>query len=190
MVPQGVVLSTFVVVFSYCSFPQTTASPIQKQYRSPGGSRVVVVPVASYESRVDFYTARGAKLCSADLSSGDGSHGYDVARAAWTPDGRYFVFSMKNSGGHSVMETPTLFFSGETHQLCSLDEYVDGNGIEFPDFRLIAPNTVEVTTNLKRGVRVSLDSLLRGSTKPKASACFSCSGGGVHKLGDPTRYDH
>ncbi len=184
----------FVVVLTCSALSQRKSTSISKQYRSPSGSRAVVVPVdklAGYESgesRIDFYSKRGPKLCSADFSSGDGEHGYGVVHASWTPDGRYFVFSLQSSGGHSVTETPTLFYSSPTHEFCSLDDYVDGNGIEFPDFRLSAPNTVEVTTNLNVTVRVSLDSLLKESRRP--SSCFPCTGGRVHKFGDPTDYNH
>jgi hypothetical protein len=193
MVRPGVICS-FVVVLTCSIFSQTKPNPIPKQFASPDGSRAVVAPVdkiagfESYESRVDFYSTRGSKLCSADFSSGDGEHGYGVVNAAWTPDGRYFVFSLESSGGHSVMETPTFFYSSPRREFCSLEDYVDGNSIESPDFHLSAPNTVEVTTNLKAKVRVSLDSLLKNSPPPSSSSCFPCTGGRVHKFGDPA--DH
>jgi hypothetical protein len=182
-----------VIVLACSTFSQTKPSPVAKQYRSPDGDRVAVVPViktgvVSHENRVDLYPKQGAKLCSADFSSGDGTHGYAVVNAAWTPDGRYFVFSLESSGGHSVEESPTFFYSSPRHELCSLDKYLDGNSIEFPDFHLSAPNTVEVTTHLKPNVRVSLDLLLRNS--PSASRCSPCDGGRMHEFGDQTDYNH
>jgi hypothetical protein len=189
-------ICAFVVVLTCSIFSQTKITPTSKQYSSPDGGRAVVVPVdknqgfESYESRVDFYSKDGSTLCSADFSSGDGTHGYGVVKAAWTPDGRYFVLSLQSSGGHSVMETPTFFYSSSAREVCSLDDYVEGNSIKSPDFHLGAPNTVEVTTNLKAHIRVSLDSLLKNSPRPSTSSCFSCSGGQVHEFGDPTNYNH
>ena len=59
------------------------------------------------ESRVNILTSRGDKVGSLDSSSEDGEHGFAVAKAAWTPDGDYFVYSLENSAGHAPCHTPT-----------------------------------------------------------------------------------
>src|ERR1039458_9112992 len=128
------------------------------QYKVPGGSKVVLSSVGTQgESRVEFFNPTGKRLCTADYTSADGSHGYYVAKAEWTPDKHFFVFSLESSGGHSVMNTPTQFFSLKDRSLCSLDSYVGEAGIEFADFRLSSPNTVEVEVNgIGTPVKVSL----------------------------------
>ena len=137
----------------------------ERAYSSPDGARIVIShpkrQTSTRESLVTFYSPKGAKLCSADYSSDDGEHGYGVAKAAWTPDGRYFVYSLESSGGHSVMNTRTEFFSRGALRICSLDYFVGGNGIEFADFQLIPPDIVEVTVNtVTKPVRVSLGTIM------------------------------
>jgi hypothetical protein len=161
------------------------------QYKVPGGSKVVLSSVGTQgESRVEFFNPSGKRLCTADYTSADGSHGYYVAKAEWTPDKHFFVFSLESSGGHSVMNTPTQFFSLREQSLCSLDSYVGGYGIEFADFGLRSPNTVEVRVNaIDAPVRVSLSSL---ATKAPSSehGCVPCKAGAVHIFGDRTPYQH
>ena len=123
-------------------------------------------------------------------SSADGDHGYVVAKAEWTPDARYFVFSLESSGGHSVMNTPTQFLSLRDRGLCSLDSYVGEAGIEFADFRLSSPNTVEVEVNgIGTPVKVSL-SFLATKAPNKEHGCVPCSSGTGHEFGDKTPYEH
>jgi hypothetical protein len=160
-----------------------------RSYSSPYGTRIVISHAkrraTTRESLITFYSSKGQKLCSADYSSEDGEHGYGVAKAAWTPDGRYFVYSLESSGGHSVMNTPTEFFSRDARQVCSLDAFVGGNGIEFADFQLSPPDTVELTVNaVAKPVRVSLGSIMNRSDKLWMQHCVPCTEGKVHKFGD------
>jgi hypothetical protein len=84
------------------------------------------------------------------------------------------------------MNTPAEFFSHDASQLCSLDSLVAGNGIEFADFRLIEPNTVEVAVNaVATPVRVSLDAIMGG--KQWSQHCVPCSEGKVHRFGASTK---
>ena len=161
------------------------------QYKVPGGSKVVLSSVGTQgESRVEFFNPSGKRLCTADYTSADGSHGYYVAKAEWTPDKHFFVFSLESSGGHSVMNTPTQFFSLKDRSLCSLDSYVGEAGIEFADFRLSSPNTVEVEVNgIGTPVKVSLSSLATKAPN-KEHGCVPCSSGTVHEFGDKTPYEH
>ncbi len=60
----------------------------------------MITPIGSGgESRVDIYTPHLNKVCSLDFSSEDGEHGYAVAKAGWTADENFFVFSLENSRG-------------------------------------------------------------------------------------------
>ena len=151
----------------------------------------MIVPIGETgESRVVFFDSKNKRLCTADYISLDGSHGFGVAKAQWTPDERYFVFSMTSSGGHSVMSTPTQFFSLRDQSLCSLDSYADKLPIEFAEFGLSAPNTVKVTVNgSEKPVLVALGSLEAKATN-KEHGCVPCKDGIVHDFGDSTPYEH
>jgi len=58
-----------------------------------------------------------------DFSSPDGEHGYGVDIAQWTQDSQFFVFSMSNSGGHSPMYKPVVFWSRRTNRFYQLNDY-------------------------------------------------------------------
>jgi len=53
------------------------------------------------ESRVAFRDKDGRLLNSKSFASARGVDGYYVASAQWSPDSRFFVFSLSSSGGHS-----------------------------------------------------------------------------------------
>ena len=170
------ILSSTVVV------AQTISKPVPHQYTASDGSRVVITPVGSdKENQIDIYTAHLDKLCTLDFSSGDGEHGYSVAKASWTADGNFFVFSLENSGGHSPWHTPTEFVSfgkynpGFRAQVCLLDSYLDDPGIMDPDFQLTAPNSV--TTHIygaSKDVTVSLSALISQHPVNGKSRCVPC----------------
>jgi hypothetical protein len=48
-------------------------------------------------------------LCALDCSSEDSEHGFGIVKAAWTPDNKYFVFSLTSSGGHQSWHFPKHF---------------------------------------------------------------------------------
>ena len=97
------------------------------RYRSPDGTLcavVVYLPTRRYgasESIVKMQTTTGHLLASRDYASPDGSHGYAVEQADWTPDSRFFVFSLVNSGGHSPWHSPAHFYSRRRHCFYGLD---------------------------------------------------------------------
>jgi hypothetical protein len=161
---------------------QSTSKPTPRQYRASNGSRAVITPVGpGGESRVDIYTSRLDKVCSLDYSSEDGEHGYFVAKAAWTADGNFFVFSLENSGGHSPWHTPTEFVSFEKYtpgfhaEVCLLDSYLDGPGISTPDFQLTAPNSVTTSVyNASKEITVSLSAITSQHPVNGKSRCVPC----------------
>ena len=172
----AVILSSTVVL------AQSASKPAARQYTAKDGRRAVITPAGSgRESRVDIYTPRLDKVCSLDYSSEDGEHGYFVAKAAWTADENFFVFSLENSGGHSPWHTPTEFVSfenstpGSHAQVCLLDSYLDDPGIMDPDFQLAAPNSV--TTHIydaSKDVTVSLSALTSQHPVNQKSRCVPC----------------
>lgn len=98
-------------------------------------------------------------LCSEDCFSSDGEHGFAVAKAGWTPDSKYFVYSLESSGGHSVIVIPTMFCSRLRKRIFNLGELVD-ESVVLPDFKLSAPNAVTVTLqSLQREKTIDLQAI-------------------------------
>ena len=171
--------------------PETTISEL----KSNDQSRALIVPVdhinGGHESRVEFYDSRGTRLCSADYSSTDGTHGFAVVKAAWSPDGRYYVYSMNSSGGHQPWHSPTEFFIRDDHQLCHLDAFFGSSGVATPSFKFRAPNTLTTEIDLAmRSVTVSLDSLRQTNRDNGAPKCLPCERGRVLDFGDETQPQH
>ena len=110
-----------------------------REYRSADGQfRAVVISLphaadGSGESRVEIHAASGTLLCAQDHGSADGQHGYRVERAAWTPDSRFFVYSLSSSGGHQPWHFPTHFIAVRGCKMRTLDD--DVGPITAPDFR-------------------------------------------------------
>jgi len=113
------------------------------------------------ESRVRVVSKEGEVLCQKEYSSEDETHGYSVAKSAWTPDSRFFVYSLQSSGGHSVMVIPTVFCSVARKQIQDIGDVL-GDNILFPDFSVEAPDKVTVTLQAgRKKVTVSLSELER-----------------------------
>jgi hypothetical protein len=106
------------------------------------------------ESRVDIRDRRGRLLGSQDYSDG-GTQGYQVGRAAWTADSRFFVFSTQSAGGHQPWHHPTHFYDRRTRRFGSLDAVVDGPGIDEGRFRLRP--SARVTVRVLGGRRATID---------------------------------
>ena len=85
----------------------------------------------------------GRILCSRNYGSEDGEHGYGVEKAAWTPDSRFFVYSLSSSGGHQAWHFPTDFISTTDYKFRRLDDFV--GPITDPDFTLTAPDIIKTS---------------------------------------------
>ena len=153
----------------------------KKEFKAKDGNRVVILPVgklsghADAESRIEFYSPQNQMLCALDYSSDDSEHGFGIVKAAWTPDNKYFVFSLTSSGGHQPWHAPTLFYSLSDNSIHSLDSYVDAAGISRGDFTLQAPNVVltEVQREESSPVKFRLDSL----SSRRSRNVLRCAGG-------------
>jgi hypothetical protein len=116
------------------------------EYFSPDGrlkALVIPLPKAPYgsgESRIELRSTDGTLLFSKSYASEDGEHGYGVEHAAWTPDSRFFVYSLSSSGGHQARHFPTDFIKVSTLSVHRLDEYV--GPITDPDFKVFPPDIV------------------------------------------------
>jgi hypothetical protein len=120
------------------------------EFGSPDGAlrAVVTSSGAGRESRVAI-VAKGRRLAQRSFASADGSHGYVVAHAAWTPDSQFFVFSLTSSGGHQPWLFPTYAYSRRSNRLGSLEGRIGAP--TDPDFRLSAPDVLSTQALGKGG---------------------------------------
>ncbi len=118
-----------------------------KEYRSPDGKYLAVVipypktPHGSGESKVEIHS-KDVIVSSASYSSEDGEHGFIVDRAEWSPDSKFFVYTMYSSGGHQAWHFPTYFISVDDFKTRYLDDYV--GSITQPEIMFTPPDTVQL----------------------------------------------
>jgi hypothetical protein len=162
MKPAFLVLT--MILFSIQLFEQGIPAKGRHQYIAPdGGAKATVLPVGKeagrteYESRIEFNLRDGATLCILDYSSEDNEHGFGVVKAQWTPDSRYFVFSLTSSGGHQAWHTPTQFFNRDDRTIRTLDDYFAGSGISEAEFSLVEPHTVKTQPLKDKAMPVSIN---------------------------------
>jgi hypothetical protein len=141
--------------------PELSCSQIKLQiYPSPDGTlRAVVYPAnisldvtPDMESRIVIRTNKGKTLTSKDYSSPRGFNGYYIVNAKWSPDSKFFVYSMSSSGGHSPWQFPMAVYGreavhgSEKDRIVGFSELINGNPTTSADFKFTGPNTVVVTS--------------------------------------------
>jgi hypothetical protein len=127
---------------------------LQQIHASPDKAlRALVLPVdvslyatPDMESRVVIRTSKGDTLTSKDYSSPRGTNGYYVSTAKWSPDSRFFVFSMVSSGGHSPWSYPMMVYSRQQNRIAKFGDMIDGKPTLSGDFSFSGPHTVIATT--------------------------------------------
>jgi hypothetical protein len=128
-------------------------------YPSPDKALIaVILPVdvslyltADMESRVAIYESSGKTISSKDFSSPRGENGYYVYRAAWSPDGEFFVFSITSSGGHSPWSYPMWVFSRQQKRFVDFSDLIGGKPTLVGEFSFAGPHTVHASTWKKAG---------------------------------------
>ena len=178
------VLTCLIALWAFAGFAASLGRT--HRYVAPDKSSIVEVVetrrqarAAGYESLVTVLAEDGKALCTIDYASDDGEHGFAVAKAEWTPDSRFFVYSLTSSGGHQPWHTPTDFYDRIHGVLRSLDNYFP-EGISKADFLLVAPNTVETEVWRGRPVPISVSlAALPAAQNSKATRPFvlNCQGG-------------
>lgn len=117
------------------------------KYPSPDGALIAVVTSfhtrSTAESKVELQAASGKLVAQRSYSSDDGEYGYGLAKAQWTPDSQYFVFSLESSGGHQPWHSPVQYFSRKNDTFLSLDDALD-NAVMNPQFVIGPPDRVTV----------------------------------------------
>jgi len=92
------------------------------------------------ESRLVIRNSSNKVLLTKNFSSKDTNHGSAIMRAAWSPDSKFFYFTMESSGGHQPWKVSSEFYSRAINQLFDLDEYLQPMGSI--NFSIQAPDIV------------------------------------------------
>jgi len=129
-------------------------------YPSPDGTtRALVYPVdislnatPDMESRVVIRTAKGETLTSKDYASPRGFNGYYVVNAKWSPDSKFFVYSLSSSGGHSPWQFPIAVYSRGKNAFGPFSDMIDGKPSLSADFKFTGPHTLIASTWKQAGV--------------------------------------
>jgi len=111
------------------------------------------------ESRIEILNANSRVVSVDSFTSGDGEHGLVVENAAWTKNSAFFVFSGYSSGGHQANNFSVLFYSRTANKFDSVEKYKPDLYVTQPEFRLIPPQTVEMTGIDDKPVRFDLGSV-------------------------------
>jgi hypothetical protein len=104
------------------------------------------------ESRVVIRTSTGKTLTSKDYSSPRGFNGYYVVTAKWSPDSKFFVYTMSSSGGHSPWQFPMAVYGREAARgskkdvIIEFSDLMNGNPTVSADFKFTGPHTIVATT--------------------------------------------
>jgi hypothetical protein len=99
------------------------------RYVSPDGMFVAnVIPNGKEvgnkraEDKIKIADKNGKVMSFYDFSSEDGEHGYGLDGGQWTVDSKFFVFRLRNSGGHSPMNAPIVFWSRSDSSFYQLND--------------------------------------------------------------------
>lgn len=135
--------------------PEASCADVKPRiYPAPDGMlRALVFPVdisldatPDMESRVVIRSSKGDTLASKDYSSPRGFNGYYVVDAKWSPDSKFFVYSMSSSGGHSPWQFPMAVYSREKNAFVAFSDMIDGKPTMSADFKFVGPHTVVAST--------------------------------------------
>lgn len=135
--------------------PDTSCFDVKPvSHPSPDGSlraSVLGVDASLYatpdmESRVVIRTADGTTRTSRDFSSPRGANGYYVVNAEWSPDSKFFVFSLSSSGGHSPWSFPIWVYGFKRNFFASATSMIGDRPTVSPDFTFTAPHTLAAKT--------------------------------------------
>ena len=169
-------MSRLAAILTLAAFFSSHPQEAQRLLSPDKGALAVITPAGPNKSecQVEIRSSAGKVLFHKDYASSDGSHGYGVAQAAWTPNSQFFVYTMEDSGGRDAWHSPTWFFSRKLNRMFSLDDLLNDN-VSYPTFKMFEPDEVLVTlwtqgTLTKR--KVALSTLLPGKagTPPKSDS--------------------
>jgi hypothetical protein len=140
--------------------PESSCGNVKPRiYLSPDGAlRALVYPVdislnatPDLESRVVIRSSKGETLTSKDYASPRGFNGYYVVNAKWSPDSKFFVYSMSSSGGHSPWQFPIFVYSRAKNVFGQFSDMINGNPALSADFKFTGPHTLVASTWRRAG---------------------------------------
>jgi hypothetical protein len=142
--------------------PQIFVSPDKRTIASVLAVDISLNATPDMESRVVMRSSAGATLSSKDYSSPNGTNGYYVLNAEWSPDSQFFAYSMMSSGGHSPWSFPIAVYSVEKNQFARFSDMIAGSPTLSGAFTFSAPHTLNASTwqapgDLDHRVPVSVD---------------------------------
>lgn len=162
----------FCLLFFAATLPMRAQDYGRVVYFSPDNKlQAVVIPTYKQERgfnehRIEIRSLNDQRVATNDHSSVDHEHGYGVIFAGWTPDSRFFVYSVASSGGHSAWHFPTYVFVRDHRAFFNLDELLDQSFVK-PQFVLWAPNRF-LSERLSSERYVPVDISLQDVKWPKA----------------------
>ena len=136
--------------------------------RSPDKKAVATILPASDESIVVFRDEENRTVCDQKFLSEDGEHGLSYLRGKWTPDSRFFVFTLTSSGGHSSWHFPAYAYDRFKNRILSLDRHYIKSVVD-PEFRVLSPHILQIKVidlakpepSNGKWIRVDLEKLLK-----------------------------
>jgi hypothetical protein len=172
-----------IVILSSLLFSVSVSSGEPEEYLSPDGVfRAYIVttqrlPDTPGESEVVIKAENGELLFSENYNSEDGDQGLFVEKASWTPDSKFFVYSMSSSGGHQPWRFPTFVVSTATFKVIRLD----GDAISSvtdPGFTLLTPDIfkasgLETETMDETEFELSLSEIFQKMESDRVSASLA-----------------
>ncbi len=121
--------------------------------RSPDGALVArivaadkTLSVPDVESVVEIRTGDGKLILSRDYSSDDWLHGFGVVKSQWTPDSRFFVYSLTSSGADRPWYSPIDVYSRTDNRIARLDDMIGNRPTLSAAFNIFPPDWVEDVT--------------------------------------------
>jgi hypothetical protein len=115
---------------------------------APNGKAVAVVKTVSAtdcEAMIEIIAPDRHVLVKSDFRSKDHESGDCIGQAQWTPDSRFFVFSVEDSGGHQPWHTPIMFVDLAAKKVMELEKFIQ-DPITYQAFTLAAPDRIEFET--------------------------------------------
>jgi hypothetical protein len=97
------------------------------------------------ESRVEILEADGHLRADADYTSGDGEHGEGVVLAAWSPDSRFFVYSLADAGDSAAVKYRIDFYRRDSNKVRPITVVAPDVVVAQPAFKFGEGDTIEVS---------------------------------------------
>ncbi len=126
--------------------PETFTSPDKKTIAAVLGVDRSLNATPDMESQVEIRSGSGGASTAKDYSSPNGSNGYYVLNAKWSPDSQFFVYSMMSSGGHSPWSFPIWVYSVKKNAFASFSDTINGSPTVSGTFTIAKPHTLHAST--------------------------------------------